>query len=102
MWDLHKARRGDRGVIDMSDTFLVFMVLLLICMIIALVRALLGPTVADRVVALDTTNTLVVAAMILGAAAFHEPIYVTVGIVYDLLSFTTTLYIANYLEGGDE
>jgi len=88
-------------MIDMSGTFLVLVVVLLVFMTFSIIRAMLGPTVADRAVALDTLNTLVVAAMIVGGAAFKEPTYVTVAIVYALLSFITTLYIANYIEGGD-
>jgi multicomponent Na+:H+ antiporter subunit F len=57
-----------------------------------------GPTVPDRVVALDTINTLVVAGMILLGAAFEEVIYIDVAIVYALLSYIATLYIAKYIE----
>lgn len=89
-------------MIDMTDTFSIAAALLLIFMIFAFIRVVLGPTVADRAVALDTINTLVVASMILGAAAFDEPIYVGVAIVYALLSFITTLFVANIIEGGDE
>ncbi len=89
-------------MIEMCDSFLYVLGILLVFMIPALIRFMLGPTLADRAVALDTMNTLVVAAMIVGGAAFHEPIYVDVGIVYALLSFITTLYIAKYMEGGTE
>ena len=87
---------------DMTDTFSIAAALLLIFMIFAFIRVVLGPTVADRAVALDTINTLVVASMILGAAAFDEPIYVGGAIVYALRSFITTLFVANIIEGGDE
>jgi multicomponent Na+:H+ antiporter subunit F len=62
-----------------------------------LFRLIAGPTIPDRVVALDTINTLVVAGMILFGAAFEEVIYVDVAIVYALLSYISTLYIASYL-----
>jgi multicomponent Na+:H+ antiporter subunit F len=71
-------------------------VLILICMI----RAILGPTTPDRVVALDTTNTLVVAALVMLGVAFQEVIYIDVAVVYAMLSFVTTMYISKYLEGG--
>jgi len=45
-------------------------------------------------------NTLTIAAMILLAIAYGEVIFVDVAIVYALLSFVGTLYIAKYL-GGD-
>ena len=82
------------------DSFLIVVVLLLICILVAMVRVLLGPTAPDRVVGLDTINTLVIAAMILFGAAMEEIIYIDVAIVYALLSFVTTLFIAKYLEGG--
>ena len=82
------------------DSFLIVVILLLVCIIVAIIRVLLGPTAPDRVVGLDTINTLVVASMILFGAAVKEIIYIDVAIVYALLSFVTTLFIAKYLEGG--
>lgn len=68
-------------------------------MLLAMVRLVKGPTSADRVVALDAINTLVVASMILLAAAFRQTLFVDVAIVYAMLSFVGTLYIAKYLGG---
>ena len=68
-------------------------------MLLAMVRLLKGPTSADRVVALDAINTLVVASMIVLAAEFRQVVFVDVAIVYALLSFVGTLYIAKYLGG---
>ena len=76
--------------------------LLLIFMLFSLIRLILGPTVPDRIVALDTINTLVVAGMILVGAAYEEVIYIDVAIVYALLSYIGTLYVAKYLEGGSK
>ena len=83
-----------------EELFMVSGGALLLFMIAGIIRILLGPTVPDRVVALDTINTLVISAMILFGAAFKEVIYVDVAIVYALLSYVGTLYIAKYLEGG--
>jgi len=83
---------------QLLNLFLVPAVLLLLFMLISLFRLLLGPTVPDRVVALDTINTLVIAGMVLLGAAFEEVIYIDVAIVYALLSYIATLYIAKYME----
>ncbi len=56
------------------------------------------PTTPDRAVALDTINTLVVAAMIALGVAYREVLFIDIAIVYALLSFITTLYIARYME----
>ncbi len=70
------------------------------CIVIALIRVAIGPTVPDRIVGLDTVNTLVIVGMVLLGAAFQQAIYIDVAIVYALLSFVTTLFIAKYVEKG--
>jgi len=66
----------------------------------SMVRIGLGPTAGDRVVGLDTLNTLVVSTMVVLGAAFDQVVFVDVAIIYALLSFVGTLYIARYLERG--
>ena len=85
---------------NLTDPFLISVAVLLLCMFLAIIRVLLGPTAPDRMVALDTINTMVVATMLVFGAAYREIIYIDVAIVYALLSFVTTLYVAKYLEGG--
>jgi multicomponent Na+:H+ antiporter subunit F len=63
------------------------------------VRLAIGPSAPDRVVALDTINTLMVGAMILLAVYLGQTIFVDVAIVYALLSFLGTLAIAKYIGG---
>jgi len=75
-------------------------VLLAFCIFIILIRLFLGPTPPDRLVGLDTLNTLVIVSMVTLGAAFNEVIYIDVAIVYALLSFVTTLFIAKYIEKG--
>jgi len=67
---------------------------------ISLIRIGLGPTPPDRVVGLDTMNTLIVAAMVVLGGAFNQVVFIDVAIIYALLSFVGTLYIARYLERG--
>ncbi|HHI01095.1 MAG: cation:proton antiporter [Thermococcus sp.] len=69
---------------------------------ITLIRIMLGPSVPDRVVGVDTLNTLIVAGMILLGAAYDRVIYIDIAIVYALLSYIGTLVIAKYLQGGLE
>ncbi|AHL23494.1 MULTISPECIES: cation:proton antiporter [Thermococcus] len=69
---------------------------------LAILRVLLGPSVPDRVVGVDTLNTLVVAGMVLLGAAYDRTIYIDIAIVYALLSYIGTLIIARYLQGGLE
>lgn len=85
----------------MDFEYLVVLLALLFCVIMAMVRVIRGPTAPDRIVGLDTINTIVIVGMVVFGAAFNEVIYIDVAIVYALLSFISTLFIAKYLEGGD-
>ena len=81
-------------------TIWLFTVLFMVAlMLLAMVRLVKGPTSADHVVALDAINTLVVAAMIVLGVVIHQFIFIDVAIIYALLSFVGTLYIAKYLGG---
>ena len=74
--------------------------LLAALIVLSLVRLVKGPTTPDRVVAMDAVNTLVVAGMIVLGIVYQQIIFIDVAIVYALLSFVGTLYIARQL-GGD-
>ncbi|MCF7936395.1 MAG: cation:proton antiporter [Synergistales bacterium] len=63
-------------------------------------RLIAGPTVPDRIVALDAINTLAVGIMILLAAVYESVVMVDVAIVYAALAFVGTLFLARYVEGG--
>ena len=84
-----------------TTPLLVVFALLMISILIAVVRIIRGPTAPDRVVGLDTINTIVIVSMIIFGIAVGSVIYIDVAIVYAFLSFISTLFIAKYLEGGE-
>ena len=88
-------------MIDYFNEYVIVLIALLICVIMSIIRVVRGPTAPDRIVGLDTINTIVISSMVVFGAAFREVIYIDVAIVYALLSFISTLFIAKYLEGGD-
>jgi len=75
-------------------------IVLAACIIIAVARILIGPGAPTRLVAFDTTNTLVVASLIVVGMMFNHAIFIDVAIVYALLSFTMTLYVAKFIGGN--
>jgi multicomponent Na+:H+ antiporter subunit F len=83
----------------MIDAWILAVLCLVVLMVLASIRLVIGPTAPDRVIALDTVNTLVIASMILLGVVYKEIIFVDVAIVYGLLSFVSTLYIAKYIGG---
>ncbi|MFQ6129964.1 MAG: monovalent cation/H+ antiporter complex subunit F [Candidatus Hadarchaeaceae archaeon] len=62
-------------------------------------RAALGPTAPDRVVAIDALVVLMVGVLVLLGVYYNKPIYLDVALVYAFLAFLGTLAIAKYLEG---
>jgi multicomponent Na+:H+ antiporter subunit F len=71
-----------------------------VCIIIVVVRIFIGPGAPTRLVAFDTTNTLVVASLVMAGMMFNHALFIDVAIVYALLSFTMTLYVAKYIGGS--
>lgn len=88
-------------MIEYFDELIIVLIALLICTFMALIRVIRGPTAPDRVVGIDTVNTIVISGMVIFGAAYQEVIYIDVAIVYALLSYISTLFIAKYLEGGE-
>lgn len=88
-------------MIEIDTTFLIVLGVLLLAAVFAIIRVIKGPTAPDRVVGLDTINTLVIVGMVVFGIATSSVIYIDVAIVYALLSFISTLFIAKYLEGGE-
>ena len=66
----------------------------------AVIRLLKGPTIADRVVALDTFNIIVIGVIALLAYRFENSLYLDIAIVYAILAFIETIVFARYLEGN--
>ncbi|MFB6159645.1 MAG: monovalent cation/H+ antiporter complex subunit F [Haloferacaceae archaeon] len=64
-------------------------------------RVVRGPTTPDRVVALDTIGTNVVAIAVLYAMLTAQPFFVDVGLVLAIIGFITTIAVARYVTEGD-
>jgi multicomponent Na+:H+ antiporter subunit F len=88
-------------MIDIPAVYLAVLAALLLSVLMAIIRVIKGPTAPDRIVGLDTINTIVIVGMVIFGLAVKSVIYIDVAIVYAFLSFISTLFIAKYLEGGE-
>jgi len=79
--------------------WLAVVIAMAVCIIIILIRVFIGPGAPTRLVAFDTVNTLVVALLVVLGMMFNHALFVDVAIVYALLSFVMTLYVAKYIQG---
>ena len=90
-----------RRMIELESTYMIVLGFLVLAIVMAIIRVIKGPTAPDRVVGLDTINTMVIVGMVAFGLATKSVIYIDVAIVYALLSYISTLFIAKYLEGGE-
>ena len=81
----------------MTEIWFISILVIAALIILSMARLFAGPTAPDRIVALDTINTLTIASMIILGVIFGQIIFIDVAIVYALLSFVSTLYIAKYI-----
>lgn len=81
----------------MDSMFMWTMVLLMLSATLTLIRMLVGPTIPDRVVALDAMTTTTAGAMVLYGVITKQVVFIDVALVYAVLSYIATLYIARYL-----
>jgi multicomponent Na+:H+ antiporter subunit F len=64
-------------------------------------RVIKGPTTPDRVVALDTIGTNVVAIAILFAMLSAQGFFMHVGLVLAIIGFISTITVARFVTEGD-
>jgi len=72
--------------------------LLLLALALCFFRIARGPTLADRVVALDVLNILAVAYCALLAVASGRAVYLDVAIALALVAFLVTVAFARFIE----
>jgi len=71
--------------------------------LLAFVRLVRGPDLANRVVAVDLLSALGVGVAGVAAVASDDPVYLDVALVLALIAFLGTVGFARYAEkGGDE
>ena len=76
--------------------------LLGLAMVLAVLRLILGPTLADRILALDLANTVGIGLIATFAVHMRQPLYIDVGISLALVGFVATVSLAGYsLAGGN-
>jgi len=69
--------------------------------LLALIRLVRGPSVADRVVALDLLGAVAVGIMAAWAVAADDAVYLDVALLVALVGFLATVAFASYAEGEE-
>jgi multicomponent Na+:H+ antiporter subunit F len=74
---------------------------ILISMTLALVRALMGPTVYDRVLAVNMFGTKTVLLIAVLGFLTDRPEFLDLALVYALINFIGTIAVLKFFEFGD-
>ena len=72
-----------------------------LALLLALIRMLIGPTPADRVISADTLSVSATAALTGVAAYYNNAFFLDVALVYAALAFIGVVAISRVIEGGD-
>jgi len=71
-----------------------------VALLVAVVRVVKGPTLPDRVVAMDLVGVLVVGLIVVLAASTQVPATLDAAIVIALIGFVGTVAYATYVQRG--
>lgn len=82
----------------MTQVILIALGFLSLSMLLALLRVILGPTLPDRVVALDLMASLAMGFITMYAVMSNQTIYLDVAIVLALIAFLGTVAFAYFIE----
>jgi len=75
-------------------------VALLISMLLILIRAILGPTIYDRILAINSFGTKVVLLIPIYGFLTGRPDFIDIALAYALINFIGTIAVLKYFEYG--
>ncbi len=78
-------------------TIVLSMYIVGLAMLLALWRLLRGPTVPDRILALDTLNVTAIAELMLLGMYLRTSVYFEAALVIAMLGFVTTVVLSKYV-----
>ena len=81
--------------------FIALVVALLVALALVLVRALLGPTIYDRVLAVNSAGTKVVALIAAYGFLTGRPDFIDISLLYALINYIGTIAVLKFFEVND-
>ena len=76
-------------------------ILILIAMLLALVSAIIGATVYDKILAVNIFGTITVLFIAVYGFMTERPEFLDIALVYALINFVATVAILKFFEYGD-
>jgi len=81
-----------------SNMFAAAALAVLVSMALALFRAFIGPTVFDRILAVNTTGTLTVVLIAVYGFLDGRPEFLDIALLYALINFIGTVAVTKYVK----
>lgn len=100
-----------KGISGLEQTYQIFftgiLIFLAIMLMLCLVRAIIGPRIADRIVSVNMMGTMVMVTIAILALMLEEGYLVDICLIYAMISFLavivlTKVYMGVYLERKEE
>ncbi len=79
--------------------FLICIIVIAVMAILCLVRAIIGPKLADRIMAVNMIGTLTIAIIILLSVLLNESMMLDVALVYAVISFVAVMVLTQIYIG---
>lgn len=76
-------------------------VAVLISMVLSMIRAFVGPTVFDRILAVNVSGTLTVVLISVYGFLDGRPDFLDIGLLYALINFIGTIAVTKYVKFQD-
>ena len=96
-----------RGIQSLQEVYDIFftavLIVLAVMVVLCLIRAIIGPKIADRIVSVNMMGTMVIVTIAILALMLEEGYLVDICIIYAMISFLavivlTKVYMGVYLE----
>lgn len=83
-----------------STILLISLILFGIAILITFIRIIIGPTLPDRVIAMDVIGVNLISAIAIISIVFHTRAFYDVILVLGILAFISTISFSKFLERG--
>lgn len=86
------------------DDYLYYVILPLLCLALVLVtiRFVIGPTIIDRIIALDLIVTIGIGIIAIYSVLYDQPNFLDIALILALIAFLGTVAFTSYIEKRDK
>lgn len=84
-----------------QNVMLLSMFLLSVSLVVALYRVITGPSMHDRILALDFMGYLVIGIITVLSIMLNSHAYLEAILIIGVLAFLSTIALSKYMEGGE-